>query len=153
MSSQLTGNAGLYHVARELSRRGWHVMPTDRNAQGADLYAASADESVVVPIQSKALSKKVPVPLGKSLSTLRSPWWIVTIYANTATPICYVLTLDEVRSGAHRGVNETGKVSYWLQAKAYAKPEFHEAWERLGDPAMPPVREAFNAALAPDERP
>lgn len=73
MSHQLTGNAGLYHVARELSRRGWHVMPTVRNAQGADLYAASADERIVIPIQSKALSKKVPVPLGGSLETLRSP--------------------------------------------------------------------------------
>ena len=58
MRHQLTGNAGLYHVARELSRRGWHVMPTVRNARGADLYAATDDESRVLPIQSKALSKR-----------------------------------------------------------------------------------------------
>lgn len=135
MGVHLTGNAGLYHVARELSRRGWHVMPTVRNARGADLYAASGDERVVLPIQSKALSKKVPVPLGGTLKTLRSPWWIVTINANTALPVCYVLTLEEVRLGAHRGVNEAGKVSYWLQPKAYALPAYLEAWERLGDPA------------------
>src|SRR3546814_4356073 len=58
MRHQLTGNVGLYHVARELSRRGWHVMPTVRNARGADLYAASDDEARVLPIQSKALSKR-----------------------------------------------------------------------------------------------
>lgn len=134
MSHQLTGNAGLYHVARELSRRGWHVMPTVQNARGADLYAASADERIVIPIQSKALSKKVPVPLGGSLETLRSPWWVVTIDANTAVPSCYVLTLEEVKGGAHRGVNDAGKVSYWLQPKAYALSAYLEAWSRLGDP-------------------
>lgn len=131
---QLTGNAGLYHVARELSRRGWHVMPTVRNARGADLYAASEDETVVLPIQSKALSKKAPVPLGSDLNSLRSPWWVITIDATSASPTCYILTLDEVRNGAHRGENETGKVSFWLQQKAYALSEFHEKWERLGDP-------------------
>ncbi len=96
-------------MARELSRRGWHVMPTVRNARGADLYAASADERTVLPIQSKALSKQVPVPLGGSLDTLRSPWWIVTVHANTATPVCYVMTLDEVKAGAHRGVTRPGR--------------------------------------------
>lgn len=145
MSHQLTGNAGLYHVARELSRLGWHVMPTVRNARGADLYAASADERVVLPIQSKALSKKVPVPLGGTLRTLRSKWWVITVEANTASPTCYVLTLDEVTAGAHRGVNEAGKVSYWLQPKAYARPEFHEAWHRLGDPAASTPIELFPA--------
>ncbi|SEP10165.1 hypothetical protein SAMN02799625_04682 [Methylobacterium sp. UNC300MFChir4.1] len=135
-AAHLTGNAGLYHVARELSRRGWHVMPTVRNARGADLYAASADERVVWPIQSKALSKKAPVPLGGSLRTLRSQWWVVTVEANTATPTCYVLTLDEVRDGAHRGVNTAGKVSYWLQPKAYTLPEYHDAWGRLGQPGV-----------------
>lgn len=110
-------------------------MPTVRNARGADLYAASADERIVLPIQSKALTKRVPVPLGANLQTLRSQWWIVTINAISDRPTCFVLTLKEVRDGAHRGVNEAGKVSYWLQPKAYALEEYHEAWERLGDPA------------------
>jgi hypothetical protein len=61
-------------------------MPTVRNARGADLYAASEDETRVLPIQSKALSKRVPVPLGGSLDRLRSYWWIITINANTETP-------------------------------------------------------------------
>lgn len=106
-------------------------MPTVRNAKGADLYAASSDESYVFAIQSKALSKRDPVPLGGSLETLRSPWWIITIHANTASPKCYILTLDEVKAAAHRGVNSAGKVSYWLQPKSYALPEYEEAWSRL----------------------
>lgn len=109
-------------------------MPTVRNARGADLYAASEDESCLLPIQSKALSKRAPVPLGGSLDTLRSHWWIVTIHANTASPVCYVMTLAEVKDAAHRGINEVGKISYWLQPKSYALPHFEEAWDRLGSP-------------------
>jgi hypothetical protein len=136
---QLTGNAGLYHVARELSRRGWHVMPTIRNARGSDLYAASDDESVVLRIQSKALSKKAPVPLGTSLDSLRSDWWIITVNANTPSPICFIMTLEEVKAGAHRGVNEAGKVSYWLQPKSYNLPTYQEVWDRLGSPITSPA--------------
>src|SRR3546814_2228435 len=117
MRHQLTGNVGLYHVARELSRRGWHVMPTVRNARGADLYAASDDEARVLPIQSKALSKRAPVPLGGSLDRLCSHWWVVTIHANTASPTCFVLTLGEVKAAANLGVNQAGTASYWLQPK------------------------------------
>lgn len=109
-------------------------MPTVRNARGADLYAASNDELRVLPIQSKALSKRAPVPLGGSLDRLCSHWWIITVNANTATPKCYVLTLSEVKTAAHRGVNAAGTVSYWLQPKSYALPEYEEAWERLGSP-------------------
>lgn len=139
MRHQLTGNAGLYHVARELSRRGWHVMPTVRNARGADLYAASDDEATVLPIQSKALSKRNAVPLGSSLDNLRSPWWVITLNANTASPICYVLTVEEIRRLAARTVNSSGQVAHWLEAKAYAVPEFEEAWHRLGDPSGNPL--------------
>jgi hypothetical protein len=131
---QLTGNSGMYHVARELSRRVWHVMPTVRNARGADLYVASEDESRVLPIQSKALSKRAPVPLGNALESLRSQWWVITINANTQDPTCFVLTLEEVKAAAHRGVNDSGKVSFWLQPKSYALPEYEEAWDRLGTP-------------------
>ena len=137
MKHQLTGTAGLYHVAHELSRRGWNVLLTTRNSKGADLYAASGDESVVLSIQSKALKGKIPVPLGEKLENLRSPWWVITINANSAAPSCYVMTLEEVKAAAHCGVSKDGKgkISCWMQAKGYAKPEYLEAWDRLGSPA------------------
>ena len=87
-------------------------MPTVRNARGADLYAADATESIVLAIQSKALARRNPVPLGGSLDTLRSPWWIVTVGALTDCPKCYVLTLDEVKGLAHHGMNAVGKASF-----------------------------------------
>lgn len=75
MKHQMTGNAGLFHIAWEMTRRGWNLMPIVRNDRGADLYAAPVDdEDPVIPIQSKALSKRVDVPLGSSLGNLRSRW-------------------------------------------------------------------------------
>jgi hypothetical protein len=109
-------------------------MPTVRNARGADLFAVSDDERRILPIQSKALAKRNPVPLGGSLDTLRSTWWVITVNANSPSPICYVLSLSEVRGSAHRGVNASGTVSYWLQPKSYALPIYQEAWGRLGSP-------------------
>jgi hypothetical protein len=138
MRHQLTGNAGLYHVARELSRRGWHVMPTVRNARGSDLYAANEDESVVLRIQSKALSKKSPVPLGRSLDILRSEWWVITVDANEPSPTCYVMKLCEVKAAAHRGESVAGAESFWLQPKAYMLEAYHEAWHRF-DALLPPI--------------
>ena len=132
MKHQMTGNAGLFHIAWELTRRGWNVMPTVRNARGADLYAAPLDdEDKVIPIQSKALSKRVDVPLGSNLDTLRSRWWIITVGANDDDPVCYVMTLDEVKALAVSNTNNEGRVSWWLSRKNYDKPEFREAWHRL----------------------
>jgi hypothetical protein len=126
----MTGNAGVFHVAWELTRRGWNVMPTIRNARGADLYAASIDgENAVIAIQSKALSKPASVPLGTNLDRLRSLWWIITLGARNDNPVCYILTLNEVKELATR---DNGKNrAYWLEKKNYDKPGFREAWDRL----------------------
>ena len=106
-------------------------MLTVRNARGADIYAANDDETVVNPIQSKALSKRSDVPLGASLINLRSPWWAVTMYANSDEPVCYILSLDEVKSFAVENTKD-GKSTFWLPYRLYAKPEFKNAWHRFG---------------------
>jgi hypothetical protein len=126
--SQITGNAGLNYAAWQLSRRGWHVIPTIRNARGSDLIAINDDESVMLGIQSKALSKRSAVPLGLSLDSLRSDWWIVTTHANADSPVCYVLKLDEVRALASQDKNGG---AFWLEPRAYSKDEFRDAWHRL----------------------
>ncbi len=131
-AAQITGNCALYHVAAKLSRLAWAVSMTTRNARGADMFAVNADETVVHPIQSKGLSKKSAVPLGTSLARLRSRWWVITVGAASDTPVCYVMTLDEVKERASR---DNGKNrAFWLEAKNYMLPEFEEAWDRLGDP-------------------
>lgn len=125
----MTGNAGLNYAAWQLSRRGWHVMPTIRNARGSDLIVTDADETVFFGVQSKALSKRYPVPLGRDLDALRSAWWVITIQAKTDHPVCFILHQEEVRQ---RAVQDKNGGAYWLQPAAYDCDEFREAWDRIG---------------------
>jgi hypothetical protein len=43
----ITGNTGMYFVAYQLSRRGWNVMPTSRNAQCFVLTPGEAKRGAV----------------------------------------------------------------------------------------------------------
>jgi hypothetical protein len=52
----LTGAAGEYHIAAELSRRGWLATVTIKNAPGTDVLAEDADTGHVITIQSKTSS-------------------------------------------------------------------------------------------------
>lgn len=103
-------------------------MPTVRNARGSDLIVTNDDETIYFSVQSKALSKRVPVPLGLSLDRLRSDWWIITINANSHRPACYIMRLEEVCAHAFRSRDEG---AYWLQPPGYDRDEFREAWHRL----------------------
>lgn len=127
--SQITGNAGLNYAAWQLSRRGWHVMPTIRNAKGSDMIVTDADDTMFFGVQSKGFSKRWPVPLGLNLDNLRSDWWVITIHANSDAPVCYVLHITDVRGLATQDKNG-GR--WWLEPPAYDKDEFREAWHRLG---------------------
>lgn len=128
LRSQMTGNSGLYFAAWQLSRRGWHVMPTVRNARGADLIVTNAGETVFFGVQSKALGKRHAVPLGKNLRNLRSEWWIITIHANSENPTCFILRLDDVQRLASQDLNGG---AWWLEPRAYDRDEFRSAWHRL----------------------
>jgi hypothetical protein len=126
--NSMTGNAGLNYAAWQLSRRGWHVLPTIRNVRGSDLIVADADETVFFGIQSKALSKRNAVPLGRSIDSLRSAWWIITVNANSDHPICFVMSVQEVQALASQDANGG---AYWLNPPAYDREEFKEAWHRI----------------------
>jgi hypothetical protein len=64
LSNQVVGNVGLYYVCYRLSRHGWNVMPTARNARGVDVVIYSQDALRTHTVQVKTLSKASPVPLG-----------------------------------------------------------------------------------------
>lgn len=104
-------------------------MPTVRNARGSDLIVVNNDETVFLGIQSKALSKRQAVGLGKSIDDLRSDWWAITVRANTDNPICYVMRLDEVRTLTKQDRNGG---AWWLDPPSYDRAEFRDAWVRIG---------------------
>ena len=129
MNAQIVGNVGLYFVCYQLSKRGWNVMPTTRNAKGVDIIAYDLTATHYIGVQVKALSKKSPVPLGNSLNKVIGDYWIIVNNLD-ALPGIFVLKPEEVISRAHRGVKEE-RVSFWLQPKSYMLPEFEARWERL----------------------
>jgi hypothetical protein len=131
LDPQITGNAGLYYCCYHLTLLGWNVMPTARNARGIDIVAYSRDASRFVGVQVKALSKRNPVPLGLSLDKCMGDFWIIVNRVASDTPAAFVMLPSEVRELAHRGEKD-GRISYWLQPASYDRPEFREAWPRIG---------------------
>ena len=132
LDTQVTGNIGMYYACYKLSCFGWNVMPTARNARGIDIVAYNKKGDEFIGIQVKTLSKKSPVPLGNNLGKIMGDYWVI-INNVTAEQNIYILKPEEVKELAHRG-EKNGKVSYWLQPKTYAIPEFENAWHRIGDP-------------------
>ena len=130
-SNQVVGNIGLYYVSYRLSRLGWNVMPTTRNAKGIDLLIYSQDAERKLSIQVKALSRPNPVPLGTKLDNLLGDFFVVCRNLALETPECFVLTPSEVKGLAHKG-EKNGKISYWRQPKAYGSSAFREKWDRIG---------------------
>jgi len=130
IASQVVGNVGMYFVAYRLSRLGWNVMPTSRNARGIDLLAYSSAADRHFSFQVKALSKPNPVPLGKSIDGFMGNFWIIVTNV-AADPECFIMKREEVKQLAHRGEKE-GRISFWLQPNKYRTDEFRENWDRIG---------------------
>jgi len=131
MTPQLTGNVGLYYCCYQLSLRGWNVMPTARNARGVDIIAYNHDATRLVTIQVKTLSKRNPVPLGKSLDKVMGNFWVIVNKATSQPPSTFILLPKEVlKLAATSGQGESR--TYWLQPLDYEKDNFRDAWERIG---------------------
>lgn len=131
LPSQIVGNIGLYYVAYKLSKLGWNVMPTSRNARGIDIICFSMDGRSMLTCQVKALSKRNPVPLGKNLDYIMADFWIIVNNVSTNSPNAYILKPEEVKKLSHRGEKD-GRVSYWLQPREYEVQDFSEKWDRIG---------------------
>lgn len=131
LNQQVVGNVGLYYVCYRLSRLGWNVMPTARNARGVDVVIYSQDVKQTHTVQVKALSKRAPVPLGNHLDNLLADFFVVCRNISKDVPQCFILSPGEVRGLAWHNEKE-GKSSYWLQPKQYEAAKFAEAWELIG---------------------
>ena len=130
-NNQTVGNIGLFYVCYRLSRLGWNVMPTTRNARGIDILIYSQDASRTQTIQVKSLSAKSTVPLGSKLDHLFSNFVVVCRFVLKDTPECFVLTPEEVQKLAFR-TEKNGKISFWLPIAEYERQEFRDHWARIG---------------------
>jgi hypothetical protein len=132
MSAQITGNVGLYLVCTELSKQGFNVMPTARNAKGVDIVGYN-DQGKSFTVQVKTLTKKVSVPFGKGLGYLSADYYVIVVHAHDA-PVYHVLTRAELQNIplAKSNSKENG-AAYWLEVKEYYKKEefVTNAWSKI----------------------
>lgn len=95
----LTGIAGEYFVAAELSRRGYVASLTLRNTRGIDILASNTDATKSVGIQVKANSAKKPHWLlsQKAESDIAENLFYVFVNLNgTDAPEYYIVPRAEV---------------------------------------------------------
>lgn len=128
----IVGNIGLYWSCYHLSKLGWNVMPTSRNARGVDIIAYNRNCSTFKTIQVKTLSRKSAVPLGSTIDNIIAEYWIIVNQVQT-NPQSYIMLADEVRMAAHRLVRNDS-VSFWIEVPSYSLDNYLEAWHRIGNP-------------------
>src|SRR3954463_4169931 len=91
----LTGAAGEYYVAAELSLRGWLATPTIKNAPGTDVLAQFREKGILVAIQTKTASFGDQFALNKnieSVSTATNEWVVlVKLHELGTRPTFYVV--------------------------------------------------------------
>lgn len=124
-SNQAVGNAGLFYVSYLLSRAGWNVLPTSRNARGIDALIYSSKGKRTESLQVKCLSKRAPVPLGTKQDSLFSNWFVICVLGQDI-PRCFLMKTDLVRERAHMSSaakSSRGIAAYWLQPNRYEEFE------------------------------
>ena len=126
-----SANVGLFYVCFRLSRYGWNVSPATRNARGFDVIACSRDASRTRSLQVKATSRRGAVLLATDLDRVVGDFVVVCRSVLTEAPESFILTPGEARGSAVSAEHE-GRTTFWLQPRAYDRPEFREAWSRLG---------------------
>jgi hypothetical protein len=126
---QVVGSIGLYCVCYELSKRGWNVLPTSRNARGVDIVIYNQRATQTHTIQVKALSKKSSVPLGNNLGNLIAEYLIICRNVFDEKPEIFIAKVNEIKKRIGKGVKD-GRVSYWLVEKKYEI--FKDKWDKIG---------------------
>lgn len=134
--NQVTGNIGLYYVCYQLSRLGWNVLPTARNAKGVDAMAYNSDASVKVTVQVKALTGRSAVALGPDLDHLIADYLVVCRRVRDDAPEVFILTRSESKELACKNEtrNEGGKarISWWIEPRDYEQERFKDRWRIIG---------------------
>lgn len=127
--NQLVGNIGLYYICYELSKRGWNIMPTVRNARGVDAIMYNRKGTISHTIQVKGLSKRTPAPIGRTLNTLIAEY-VFVVNNVFDKPNIYIVDTPTAKARIHKG-EKNDKISYWFQPKDYE--EFKDNWEIIKD--------------------
>lgn len=101
----LTGAAGEYYVAAELSLRGWLATPTIKNAPGTDVLAQYREKGILVAIQTKTASMGNQFMVHESIerSSAADNEWVVLVKLHElgTRPSFFILPHDHVAAAAY----------------------------------------------------
>ena len=135
-SKQRSGLRGVYLVAAELSRLGYSVAPTARNAAGADLLVFDPRTARAASIEVKTNAKRANFWLvGEPARTNRSPSHFYA-FLNISTPRNggeeheYYLVPSEVVA-KETVVKHSGTGSVWCSFALKSAKKFRNAWSQL----------------------
>ncbi|WP_141631549.1 hypothetical protein [Rhodopirellula baltica] len=126
-NKQITGNVGMYYACFQLSKLGLNVLPTSRNARGADIIVYNEEQTKFSTVQVKAMTKLTNISLGKSTDLVQCDWWVVVMNVYEQ-PFAHVLTRSEVIDSA-----KLYSDCHWAQGKALATSHTLNAWERISE--------------------
>jgi len=116
---QLTANVGLFFIAYQLSKKGWNVMPTTRNAKGPDLIIYSQDGKTMRKIQVKSLSRWNHIMPGPKENFLMSDFVVICTGVYGDNPETYIAKTREL----YKSTNKHG----WINKKEYVR--FKDNWK------------------------
>ncbi|MDG6928326.1 MAG: hypothetical protein JRN10_08415 [Nitrososphaerota archaeon] len=112
---QIVGNTGLFYVCYRLSRLGWSVLPTSRNAKGIDAVIYSRDSKRRYLLQIKSLSGKEAVSIGKDTTSLHlADYLVVCRHVDRDAPELFVIKVDDTTDRIL-----THNTQYWIWEKDY----------------------------------
>lgn len=153
LAKHLSGIAGEYLVAAELSRRGYIASLTLRNTQGIDVLASSADGSRQVAIQVKCDQGKGPEwILGSKAERLSAShlFYVFVRLHDGGTPEFFVVPsadVAEFTTGSHREwlakPGRRGQAHKDTPIRIFSDRQgmYRDAWARLGlDVVLPKPR-------------
>lgn len=129
ISKQCVGSAALGLAQYRLSLMGWNVIPTSRNAMGADLYIADPN-GVAHPVQVKGIKNNKDWINAGAAGKGVCKWWIIVRGIGSDKEEVFVQTEEEVIARK----NKYG----WSEPL----PEALNAWHRIG---FAPPREPSGA--------
>jgi hypothetical protein len=145
----LTGAAGEYFVAAELSLRGWLATVTIKNAPGTDVLAQNLESGLVVSIQTKAASYGNKFQLNaksEQITLSENDWYVlVKLHEQRTRPTFYVVPRNDVAAAIYamqvrwmKVPARSGKPHKSTTLRVIAGKHFagyEEAWELLEHPA------------------
>jgi len=129
LKTQLTGMCGVYLVAAELSKRGFIVSPTSRNAKGADILVTDQKCKHAYSIQVKTNARTFGFwLLNKEAKELKSPsHFYVFVNLRTNGEIEYYIVPSYIVAKKTRE-EKTKKGSIWYSFSLQDAKKYKNKW-------------------------